>query len=82
MDWYAVTAFHGQIIPSQVVPLNSQTVPQYHQNYSGVFEPQAEARALLLCIPRSLSQEGILHALSQKSIFHIRFSTETVEQSD
>ena len=75
IDWYAVTAFHGQIIPSQIVP-------QYRQNYSGLFEPRAEARALPLCIPCSLSQESIPHALSQKSIFHIRFSTETVEQSD
>lgn len=66
MDWYAVTAFHGQIIPSQIVP-------QCCQNFSAVFQLRAEVRALLLCIPRSLSQ---------KSIFHIRFSTATVEQSD
>ena len=66
IDWYAVTAFHGQIIPIQIVP-------QYRQNYSGLFEQRAEARALLLCLPRSLSQESIPHALNQKSFFHIRF---------
>lgn len=55
MDWYAVTAFHGQIIPSQIVP-------QCCQNFSAVFQPQAEVRALLLCIPCSLSQESIPHA--------------------
>ena len=59
LDWYVVAAFHGQIIPSQIVP-------QYRQNFSGVFEPRAEARALLLCVPRSLGQESIPHALKPK----------------
>lgn len=36
MDWYVVTLFHGQIIPSHMISLNSQIVPQYCQNFSGV----------------------------------------------
>ena len=38
--------------------LISQIVPQCSQNFSRVFQPQAESRALLACIPRSLSQEA------------------------
>ena len=33
-------------------------VPQCSQNFSGVLEPRAESRALLVCIPRSFSQEA------------------------
>ena len=38
--------------------LISQIVPQCSQNFSRVFEPRAESRALLVCTPRSLSQEA------------------------
>ena len=37
--------------------LISQIVPQC-QNFSRVFEPRAESRALPVCTPRSLSQEA------------------------
>ena len=29
--WYPVISFHGQIVPSQIVPISSQIVPQYSQ---------------------------------------------------
>ena len=45
--------FHGQRVLSQIVPLNSQIVPQ--QNFSRVFKPKAEIRALSMCISHSLS---------------------------
>ena len=38
--------------------LISQIVPQCSQNFSRVFERRAESRALLVCTPRSLSQEA------------------------
>ena len=49
------TRFHGQIhvVLSQIVPLDSQIVPR--QNFSRVFKPKAEIRALLMCISHSLS---------------------------
>ena len=37
---------------------NSHIIPQYSQNFSQVFKPQAEKRVLLMCIPNSLSQEA------------------------
>ena len=45
--------FHGHRVLSQMVPLNSQIVPQ--QNFSRVFKPKAEVRALFKCISHSLS---------------------------
>ena len=37
--WYPFTLFHHQIVPSQIVVLNSQVVAQYSQNFSQVFRP-------------------------------------------
>ena len=48
----------GQIIPIQIFLINSHIIPQYSQNFSQVFKPQAERRVLLMCIPNSLSQEA------------------------
>ena len=60
--WYPFTFFHGQIVPSQIIPLNSHIIPQYSQNFSWVFKPQATTRALLMCVPRSLSHKPKKHA--------------------
>ena len=38
--------------------LISQIVPQCSPNFSRVFKPRAESRALFVCTPRSLSQEA------------------------
>ena len=57
LNRYLVTLFHGQIVPSQIVPLNSHIVPQYSQKFSQVFKPWAETRVLLMYIPHFLSNK-------------------------
>ena len=52
--------------------LNSQVVTQYSQNFSQVFRPQAETKALLVCILQK----------PKKCTSHNEFCTETVEQSN
>ena len=42
LQGHPVTSLHGKIVPSQIVPLNSQIVPQYSQNVSRVFKLRAK----------------------------------------
>ena len=34
-EWYPVISFHGQIVPSQIVPIGSQIVPQNFRDCFG-----------------------------------------------
>ena len=66
----------GQIIPIQIFLINSHIIPQYSQNFSQAFKPQAETRMLLMWTPNSLSQEA-----KKAHFMTVEFYTETAEWS-
>lgn len=51
LQGHPVTSLHGKIVPRQIVPLNSQIVPQYSQNVSRVFKLRAKQEHHSYCKP-------------------------------
>lgn len=66
-SFYPVTLFHGQIIPSQIVPLNCQIVPQYRQNYSCIIHVQDVNSFHTFASPISIWFSGICTWSSNKN---------------